>query len=77
MKKSCSAGACNACRNNPYAPDVPCHRVVKSSGEVGGFAGHLTGEHVKRKIGLLESEGVKTEGGRILDFEQRLFKFKG
>ena len=26
-------------RRNPYAPKVPCHRVVKSDGYVGGFFG--------------------------------------
>ena len=28
----------NAMNKNPYAPKVPCHRCVKSNGEVGGFA---------------------------------------
>ena len=28
----------NAMNKNPFAPKVPCHRVVKSNGELGGFA---------------------------------------
>ncbi|NCN39582.1 MAG: MGMT family protein, partial [Candidatus Aenigmarchaeota archaeon] len=28
----------NACHNNPNAPKIPCHRVVNSNGNVGGFA---------------------------------------
>ncbi len=28
----------NAMNKNPYSPKVPCHRVVKSDGKVGGFA---------------------------------------
>ncbi|MBU0760189.1 MAG: MGMT family protein [Nanoarchaeota archaeon] len=28
----------NAMKRNPYAPEVPCHRVVRSDGKVGGFA---------------------------------------
>ena len=27
----------NALNKNPYAPIVPCHRIVKSNGEIGGF----------------------------------------
>ncbi|MCA9497370.1 MAG: MGMT family protein, partial [Nanoarchaeota archaeon] len=37
----------NAMNKNPYAPEVPCHRVVKSNGEIGGFA---FGEKKKRKM---------------------------
>jgi len=31
----------NALRKNPYAPEVPCHRVVNSDGSVGGYKGKL------------------------------------
>ena len=60
----------NALNKNPYAPKVPCHRVVKSSGEVGGFA-----SGTKKKIKLLKSEGIKIKGKRILDFNLVLYKF--
>ena len=43
----------NALHKNPFAPKVPCHRVVRSDGRPGGFAG---GE--KRKIKLLRKEGI-------------------
>ena len=40
-------GACqavgNALKNNPFAPTVPCHRVLPSSYKIGGFFGE-TGE---------------------------------
>ena len=39
----------NALNKNPYSPRIPCHRVVKSNGEVGGYA-HGT----KKKIKMLE-----------------------
>ena len=44
----------NALNKNPYAPQVPCHRVVGSTGALTGFAGGLD---KKRK--LLLAEGVK------------------
>jgi len=44
----------NALNKNPYAPAVPCHRVVGSDGSLTGFAGGLD---KKRK--LLLGEGVK------------------
>jgi len=50
----------NALNKNPYAPQVPCHRVIKNSGEVGGFA-HGT----KKKIQLLGREGVIVKNGRV------------
>ncbi|MBL7169553.1 MAG: MGMT family protein [Candidatus Aenigmarchaeota archaeon] len=61
----------NACHNNPFAPKVPCHRVVNSSGKVGGFA---TG--IENKIKLLEKEGIKIKNNQIQNFEEVLFKLK-
>ena len=65
----------NACRNNPYAPKVPCHRVVKSDGTIGGFAGKTSGKTVQNKVELLRKEGVQVKDGKIVDFEKVLFKF--
>ena len=60
----------NACHNNPYFPVAACHRVVRSDGFVGGFA-----SGTKKKIKLLQKEGIKIEKGKILDFDKVLFKF--
>ncbi|KAJ3190680.1 hypothetical protein HK101_008471 [Irineochytrium annulatum] len=49
----------NANGRNPIPIFVPCHRVVRSSGALGGFGGGLD---VKRK--LLKLEGWKGEGDR-------------
>ena len=65
----------NACRKNPYAPRVPCHRVVRSDGTIGGFAGKTSGKTVKRKIALLKREGVEVKGLKILNFQEVLFRF--
>jgi O-6-methylguanine DNA methyltransferase len=51
----------NALNKNPYAPLVPCHRVVRSDGFVGGFA---RGIAAKRR--LLEREGIDVERLRLL-----------
>lgn len=66
----------NACHNNPYAPVVPCHRVIKNTGEVGGFSGKTSGKNVRKKIALLKKEGVQVQNGKIVGFEKVLFKFK-
>lgn len=50
-----------ALRRNPFAPKVPCHRVVKSDRRLGGFSGHTTGPEVDRKYRLLREEGVEFE----------------
>ncbi len=47
-----------ALRRNPFAPDTPCHRVVRGDLTIGGFSGQNGGEPVERKRRLLESEGV-------------------
>ncbi len=54
-----------ALRKNPYAPEVPCHRVVASDGSIGGFMGDRTGDSIKKKIDLLQNEGVKINQGKV------------
>jgi methylated-DNA-[protein]-cysteine S-methyltransferase len=61
----------SALKNNPDAPQVPCHRVVRSDGKVGGFMGLVSGEEVAKKIVMLRNEGVEIVGGRI-DLEKYL-----
>ena len=65
-----------AMRHNPDAPLVPCHRVVKSDGTLGGFMGSTFGKELKRKKELLRSEGIQVRGNKIVNFEQVLFTFK-
>jgi len=65
----------NAMAHNPYAPVVPCHRVVAAGGAIGGFAGKWgSGPTIKRKIAMLKREGVIVAGGRVTDFDKRLYK---
>ncbi len=50
----------NAMHRNPHAPRVPCHRVVRSRGEIGGYA-----RGVRAKVRLLAREGVRVARGRV------------
>ncbi|MBU2099774.1 MGMT family protein [Candidatus Micrarchaeota archaeon] len=58
----------NACNKNPFSPLVPCHRVVKSDGSIGGFA---FGK--KKKIELLKKEGIQVKKGKINGFEEKVY----
>ena len=66
-----------AMRCNPYAPIVPCHRVVASDGSIGGFQGSTNpnGEEIRKKIKMLKSEGVKIKNNKIEDFDKFFFDF--
>ena len=46
----------NACAKNPLLEIIPCHRVIRSDGKMGGYMGK---KGIERKKRLLESEGVK------------------
>jgi len=50
----------NALNRNPYAPQVPCHRVVGSTGALTGFGGGL---EMKRR--LLRAEGIALHRDRV------------
>ncbi len=59
----------SAMNKNPYAPQVPCHRVVKSNGDLGGFA-----TDIEVKIKRLQEEGVMVSDNKIVDFRSTLYK---
>ncbi|KAL8842407.1 MAG: hypothetical protein Q9170_000535 [Blastenia crenularia] len=56
----------NALRNNPFAPRVPCHRVVAADKSLGGFGGDWgkEGKHAGEKISLLRGDGVIVDVGK-------------
>ncbi|KAH7344154.1 methylated-DNA--cysteine S-met [Rhizoctonia solani] len=62
----------SALRNNPFAPHVPCHRVISSDLYLGGYCGEWgpqskTGTQFTRKLQLLRDEGVDfDEKGMLL-----------
>ena len=56
IKRPKSARAvANACGKNPYAPKIPCHRVIRSDGGLGGYSGK---GGTRKKQELLRSEKV-------------------
>ncbi|WP_421077445.1 MGMT family protein [Methanothermococcus sp. Ax23] len=61
----------NVLNKNPNLITVPCHRVVKSNGEVGGYV-----EGIERKIELLRSEGIPIKDNKVIDFEKYFFRLK-
>jgi len=59
----------NGMRNNPFAPEVPCHRVLASDGTLGGYGGDWgrEGKYTPKqeaKVKLLGEEGVKFDSTR-------------
>jgi len=45
----------NAIGKNPYAPRIPCHRVIRSDGSLGGYSAK---GGIKTKKMLLKKEGI-------------------
>ena len=52
---SSARAVANACGKNPYAPEVPCHRVIRSDGSIGGYSAEGGSE---KKRAMLREEGV-------------------
>ena len=52
-KPNSSRAVANACGKNPYVPQIPCHRVIRSDGKLGGYSGK---GGVKKKAELLKLE---------------------
>ncbi len=56
---------------NPFAPIVPCHRVVKSDFTLGGYGGGLKVKHAllrREKRGFSTSKEIEANGGRLQVF---------
>ena len=56
-----------ALRANPFAPEVPCHRVIASDLTPGGFQGRRSGPALAKKLRLLATEGVTFRNGRLAE----------
>ena len=70
MPKSARAVA-NACGKNPYAPRVPCNRVIRSDGSLGGFSAP-GGVKAKKKM-LKKEDNINNEN--TISFKLELIIF--
>ncbi len=50
-----SRAVANACGKNPFPIRIPCHRVIRSDGSLGGYSGK---GGISTKKSLLKEEGV-------------------
>ena len=57
-------------KKNPFPVIIPCHRVVKSNGEIGGYA---YGISIKKN--MLVKEGISISNNKIKNFQKTIFRF--
>ena len=57
-------------KKNPFPVIIPCHRVVKSNGEIGGYA---YGISIKKS--MLVKEGISIKNNKIKNFQKTFFRF--
>ena len=60
--KSSPRAVGQALKRNPYAPKVPCHRVIKSDGTLGGYDCKIDN---KKKILMLKKEGITIKNDKV------------
>ena len=60
----------NTVHKNPNLFKIPCHRVVKTNGQVGNYCLGLA-----KKIKLLQNESIKIKGDKIANFKSYLYHF--
>ncbi|KWU43323.1 DNA binding methylated-DNA--cysteine S-methyltransferase [Rhodotorula sp. JG-1b] len=68
----------SALRENPFAPYVPCHRVIASTLYIGGFGGEWlpaapTANRTNEKLELLRREGVRFDSKGYLADKTKLW----
>jgi len=75
-KEVANAIGCGSCqavgqalKRNPFAPTVPCHRVISTDLTIGGFFGKIDGEQIDKKLKLLKEEGVDFKDGKLISSE--------
>ena len=56
-KPKAARAVANACAKNPYAPIIPCHRVIRSDGTLGGFSSP-GGTKTKKKMLMKEGFSI-------------------
>lgn len=70
-KPNASRAVGNALNKNPLMVTIPCHRVICSNGDLGGFGG---GPDMKLKI--LTTEGLTfNKNHRLVNLQKSLYNF--
>ena len=69
--KKATRAAGNSLNKNKQPIIIPCHRVIKSTGEAGGYSGGT-----EKKIALLKEEGILIKGEKVISLKRYLYKFK-
>ena len=64
-----------ALKRNPFAPKVPCHRVIRADLSLGGYVGETRGEKIEVKLELLRAEGVEFDSDGQLINQDVLYQF--
>lgn len=64
-----------ALKRNPFAPEVPCHRVIRTDLSLGGYVGETRGEKIEVKLKLLRTEGVEFDSMGQLTDQKALYRF--
>ena len=65
-KPNSSRAVANACGKNPLLITIPCHRVIRSDGNLGGYSGK-GGIQKKLKLLIEESTYVASEKTKKID----------
>ncbi|MBU2025707.1 MAG: MGMT family protein [Patescibacteria group bacterium] len=63
-------------KNNARPDLYPCYKVIKSDGRLGGYAGSQK-KNIKKKIKLLEKDGIKISRGKVVGFSGIIWEFDG
>lgn len=77
LGKSCYRAIGKALQTNDDAPNTPCHRVIKSNGNIGGYFGEISGPKIDYKKHLLQNEGIKFDNkNNVVDFKKVLYTYE-
>ncbi len=79
LAREVGCGSCRAIgqalKRNPYAPRIPCHRVIASDLTIGGYAGCTNGKQIDKKLALLKKEKILFRCGKLID-SNRIYRFQ-
>jgi methylated-DNA-[protein]-cysteine S-methyltransferase len=64
-----------ALKQNRFHEKIPCFRVVKSNGEIGGYNGRQQ-KNIRRKIRKLIADGIDVKNNRIINLNKVLYRFR-